>query len=31
VRRWQTFTGKHAVHVESGRTFDELQEEAVHA
>jgi DNA modification methylase len=27
IRRWQTFTGKSAVHVESGRTFRELEEE----
>jgi DNA modification methylase len=23
IRRWQSFTGKDAIHVESGRTFDE--------
>jgi DNA modification methylase len=28
VRRWQAFTGKVAVHAESERSFDELQEEA---
>jgi DNA modification methylase len=28
VRRWQAFTGRVAVHAESGRSFDELQEEA---
>jgi DNA modification methylase len=31
VRRWQAFTGKLAVHALSDRSFDELQEEAVHA
>jgi DNA modification methylase len=29
VRRWQTFTGKVATHLQSGRTFDEIQEERV--
>jgi len=28
VRRWQAFTGKTAVHVPSGRTFCQLEEEA---
>ena len=23
VRRWQNFTGKHAVHADTGKTFDE--------
>jgi DNA modification methylase len=27
VRRWQAFTGKSAVHVQSGRTFNELETE----
>ncbi|MBP0438384.1 site-specific DNA-methyltransferase [Tianweitania sediminis] len=27
IRRWQTFTGKDAVHVETGLTFDELAAE----
>lgn len=26
VRRWQTFTGKAAVHAETGRTFEEMEE-----
>lgn len=28
IRRWQAFTGRQAVHVQSGRTFDELAQEA---
>ena len=27
VRRWQNFTGKEAVHIESGKTFNELKAE----
>jgi hypothetical protein len=27
VRRWQKFTGKQAVHAETGKTFDELKAE----
>jgi DNA modification methylase len=30
VRRWQTFTGKAAVHEQSGRSFTELEQEATH-
>jgi len=26
VRRWQKFTGKSAVHAESNRTFNEIEE-----
>jgi len=25
VRRWQTFTGQDAVHIETGMTFDETE------
>lgn len=28
IRRWHSFTGKTAVHMKSGRTFNELEEEA---
>jgi DNA modification methylase len=27
VRRWQKFTGNNAVHSQSGRAFDELEQE----
>ncbi len=27
IRRWQSFTGKSAVHLKSGRTFDEIEKE----
>jgi DNA modification methylase len=30
IRRWQTFTGKTAVHEKSGRIFSELEQEATH-
>jgi DNA modification methylase len=30
VRRWQEHTGEQAVHIESGRTFDDLAAEAAH-
>ena len=26
VLRWQKHTGKHAIHAESGKTFDELED-----
>ena len=26
IRRWQEFTGRDAVHAESGMTFNELEE-----
>jgi len=26
IRRWQTFTGKDAVHADAGRSFDEIEE-----
>ena len=31
IRRWQAFTGKDAVDSESGRTFDQLEEEGARA
>lgn len=31
VRRWQRFTGMHAVHGESKRSFDDLEKEATNA
>jgi hypothetical protein len=30
IRRWQKFTGHDAVHAASGRTFNELEQEATH-
>jgi DNA modification methylase len=30
IRRWQTFTGKTAVHEKSGRSFSELEHEVAH-
>ena len=27
INRWQDFTGKEAVHVESGKTYKQLKEE----
>ncbi len=26
IRRWQTFTGKHALHADTGRCFEEVEE-----
>ena len=31
VRRWQRFTGMRALHGESGRSFDDLEKEAINA
>jgi DNA modification methylase len=31
VRRWHAFTGKHAVHAETGRTFEAVEEERMTA
>jgi hypothetical protein len=30
IQRWQAFTGKSAVHVESGQSFDEREKEVRH-
>jgi len=30
VRRWQSFTGKPAMHASSGRSFNDLEQEAAH-
>jgi len=29
IRRWQAFTGRHAIHRETGSTFDELEVECL--
>lgn len=31
INRWQNFTGKEAVHIESGKTFNELKAERANA
>jgi len=31
VQRWQDFTGKKAVHVESGKTFEDMKGERLNA
>jgi len=28
IRRWQSFTGQHAIHTSSGKSFNELEQEA---
>jgi DNA modification methylase len=27
INRWQDFTGKKAIHIESGKTYEELKQE----